>query len=183
MAKDRSNEPWWCDEPDEMNKPQRLGIMRTPASQKTKAIILSTQMVGGYTHYAGGRTQPCRGQLCRSCQEGQPPRWYGWMHIISTKLSSQAVYEITSAAAQEFLEWRKKHGALRGAMLVAERVPKKVNGRLSVRLTQGETPAENLPPEIDLRRYLESLWKVHKRTIDEATHAASGGNNRIYGPT
>lgn len=145
-----------------------LPIRRTPPSGTLAAVITSSDMLGAYTHYFGGRTTPCARPDCRACAEGLPYRWHGYVAAHDLKSGEHILFEITAAGAEPLAEYHTHHGTLRGCELRASRPSKRPNGRVAIITRPYDLKQGRIPREPDLIACLAHLWNLPKSALQEA---------------
>lgn len=142
--------------------PIQYDLFRVPAKGMGRAIVVSHDVVGADTHYWRGRSQPCSGDKCEACEDGQSPRWRGYLAVMSPKSGRVVILEITAAAAGAIEAYFNKHRTLRGAGIVAERVGQKPNGRLRLMLTPPAAEIDQLPKAPQIQRLLARIWGLNQ---------------------
>lgn len=152
--------PIWQDEPPQPHEFGGVRLLRVPPRGWTHGTITSHRLIGTYTHFSSRRTQPCSGPTCSLCAEGQPPRWHGYLSILSSSSARHLVLELTALAAQPVAEYQKRHGSLRGATIKAERAGNRPNSPVHVEVTPADTDLRTLPAEVHIRRYLATIWGI-----------------------
>jgi hypothetical protein len=157
--------PVWTNQIPSDNPYNGIALLRTPASGAIAATILSDNIVGTYTHYAHGRTQPCERPDCPLCSEKVPYRYHAYIAILSERTARQAVLEITAAPAAILLAWRVEYSTLRGAHLVARRSAKRANGKVIMEVSQGHIAPNALPKAIDCTAFMSTMWNLAETRI------------------
>lgn len=137
-----------------------LPLVRTPERGQLRIIITTPEILGTYTHWYGGRTQPCRGDACKPCLEGSPSRWLGYLAGVVADGPRHAIIEVPQLAAQQIARYLEEHGTLRGHMMSLARLSRRPNGRVSASLQRDERPDRVIPPPPDMYRCLATLWQI-----------------------
>lgn len=137
-----------------------LPIRRTPPQTPLIAIVTSDDLIGTYTHYFKGRTQPCETPNCEPCQEGIPFRWHAYLSAWETKTALHFIFETTAAGAEPFTDYRDHHGTLRGCLFQAKRWLQRPNGRLLIQTKPVDLKEIRLPQPPDLIKCLAILWNL-----------------------
>jgi hypothetical protein len=135
-----------------------IRLIRTPASGKLQAVILSDDVIGCPTHYDGTRTLPCSKDKCDACARGLPWRWHGYIGLWIVGTQERVVLELTAAASQRLVEHRKQYKTLRGFDLIACRPRGKPNSRIHVALGAMQRPSSQLPPAPDVQAIMCYIW-------------------------
>lgn len=156
-----------------------LPIKRTPAYTKLKAIVTSTDLLGCYTHYWHGRTQPCEAPNCEPCENGMPYRWHAYLAAMETQNALHFIFEVTATGAEPFITYRDAHGTLRGCLFQAERWRQKANGRILIQTKPADLTEIQLPDAPNMVTCLATLWslpmgnnKTTKRSPEKRTAIA-----------
>jgi hypothetical protein len=155
--------PIWQNEPPEPSDFAGIRIFRVAASATTTGFCTSSRITGCATHYAHRRTQPCEGAGCKICETHGPARWHGWIGLATIKSRYVAVLELTALAAQPLADYLLRHGSLRGALISASRIGNRSNSPVQCRIEPSDTDLRTLPPEIDMQRFLTTLWNPDSR--------------------
>ena len=192
MAKDRNTPSIFSTRPEPRDVSIRYRIVRCGPKAPLRATILSTELVGCYTHYWHGRTLPCCPQSCPACDESQPRRWHGYLAITGKDQLDLEILEITAAASAAFAAYLDRFPTLRGAQLRLQRVGAKANGRLDSTLWPPTESTNSLPTEPDVEAILLAMWEASWATkglkvpadITAAEHKKhSPSTDEINGPT
>jgi hypothetical protein len=158
----------WRDRPPAPTEFAGIRIGRVQKGKDYEAIITSEAMVGHNTHWYKRRTIPCTAPDCAACCEATPARWHGYLSVWSTRTRIHNVLELTALAAASVAEYADRHGSLRGALLRASRIGNRDNSPVSVTITPHDCDLRTVPRQVDLRRFLETLWSA-KTNHDEPT--------------
>ncbi len=140
-------------------------IVRTPANGALCAIVTSPDLLGCYTHYFKGRTVPCEGEGCEACSNGLPYRWHAYQTCVTSKDHLHCLFECTAQAAENFTEYRKAHGTLRGCFFEAKRMHNKPNGRIIIRTKPADLTEFILPDPPDIINCLSILWGFAREDV------------------
>lgn len=160
LRNDDSHEPqvFFSRRPTQQDRPVELPLIRVPPTGISKVLILSNDVTGTNLHYWRGRSEPCHGDGCEACLDGQMPRWRGYVVMMSTRTKQKGLLELTAAAMDPIDEYFAEHGTLRGAELAISRSGGKPNGKLSSTIKFGGLPAGSLPTAPELEGILLRLW-------------------------
>ena len=137
-----------------------LPIRRTPPRKPLVAIVTSQDMLGCYTHYWNGRTQPCEKPACDPCSKGMPYRWHAYFGSWEISTALHFLFEVTAQAAQHFVTYRNAHGTLRGCKFEATRWRANPNGRVLLRSKPHDFATLSIPKPPDLVACLAILWGI-----------------------
>lgn len=160
MAEHEFEESRLSSRPPKAEMAVKIPILRVPARGMAGARILSHDVVGSYTHYAHGRTQPCDGDGCEYCEQGTQRRWRGYLMIVSTKSGAIVSMELTAASMARIDQHFRAHRTLRGSSIRAERKGGRENGELMVFLEAKSDGELDLPKAPSQRKWLEKLWGI-----------------------
>lgn len=145
--------------PEELG-PVGLAIKRAPTLGADVWTILSEQLLGCGTHYYRRRTQPCVGDGCSICADGQPRRWYGWLVGYDVARREKVLVEVPPGVAIALRAYRGQVGNLRGHVIRLSRRNKKENGPVRGEFAAGKFGSELLPPCPDIICLLMRMWQV-----------------------
>lgn len=137
-----------------------MRLLRTPTAGKLHLVVTSDQMLGCWTHYYSGRTNPCTGPGCEPCEHGASSRWHAYLSAYDPPTDEHLLFECTAAAAEVFAAYRAKHGTLRGCEFVAQRVQRRANARVHIICKPANLQVVNLPAEANVQAALCHLWGV-----------------------
>jgi hypothetical protein len=94
---------------------------------------------------------------------------------MGVKTRQQAMFEGTDFTVENWDDYKRLNGTMRGAVLTAARGKKKKNGRVIVTFQQPIEREANLAPEIDIESWLYRLWGIDREQIDlPGVHHAEG---------
>lgn len=136
-----------------------IRLMRVPTAGAILGVITSEEVLGCYTHWDTYRTQPCPGNGCPLCLQGQPKRWQGYISIQDQTTQKQAVIQLTALAAQQLEQERARYGHLRGLLTQFSRAAKRPNGRILVQCRQLPNPPTDLDPPVNIPKYMALIWQ------------------------
>lgn len=174
----------WTSAPPVGTQEMTWPVLRIPSSGAKGLIILSDQMLGTYTHYFGGRSNPCGDHQCKACEDGNQKRWHGYLGVWMPKAAKKGILEITEAAADTLAKMADKRVTLRALSLAAQRQPAKANGKLIIQLTESEWSADGLPPAPDLVRILRRIWGLQpEESVQQMQQAFKRRSNALNGRT
>jgi hypothetical protein len=147
--------------PDEAG-PLGIRIARAPQSGHDDYVILSDKLIGCWTHYFLGRTQPCLEGDCHMCSPKAPRRWYGWLVGLHFARREKVVVEVPPGVALNLRAYREQVGNLRGHVVRLARRNKRPNGPVVGQFTPGKFAADFLPTCPDLIPLLMRMWRITK---------------------
>jgi hypothetical protein len=137
-----------------------IPLVRTPRASTLWGTILSRNLIGTYTHFVHGRTQPCDAPNCPHCAAQVPFRYHGYLCLLSEQTRKPFIFEFTAAPAELILQYHREAGTLRGTRLGACRPRKTPNGRISLDLRPGPLPLNALPEEVDCTMFMSQMWNI-----------------------
>lgn len=152
---------WSVPVPEEAPAP--VPILSPAPGTAVRGIVLSSALVGVWTHWFNGRTTPHllgRGG-CSGCREHLSKRWKGYLAIYWQAGVCVGLAELTPSAARACPELIEATGAdLRGYLIELARPLGKKNGRVSLRLQPPpyRRAPDKLPPAPDVRACLLRIW-------------------------
>lgn len=161
----------WNDQPDRNPSLPSYSILRTPPKGKMSGIIISDAVCGTRLHYWKGRSVPCNAADCDACENGQAPRWKGYLLLKSTQTDKIVIFEFTERGWDPLDEARRKWGTLRGLVLTATRTGGKTNSPLLLMLSDHREDPTGLPAEKDLKTILGRIWE-QRAAYDDTTGTA-----------
>jgi hypothetical protein len=152
--------PEWGDSPAHVSAPAAT-IFKIGGGQAKDFVILSSKVVGVYTHYVGGRTLPCTGKNgdCWIDHRKTSTRWQGWVAVSNLHSVAQWGYLcLTQTAFQrnEYLVGLAEN--LRGLQLKVGRAGGEKNSLLFCSATGRYALMNRLPAEPDVKAFLMRLW-------------------------
>lgn len=160
----------WSNIPPDPRDFANIRLVRVPASGAILGIVTSNDIEGCWTHWDKYRTQPCPGEDCPLCRDGQPRRWQGWLSLVSQVTERQIVVQVSPLAAQTLGEIRTKYGKLRGLLVEFTRAAKRPNARIIVEARQLPKPPAHLPPPVNIQKYMELIWQT-KNDFETTEHS------------
>jgi hypothetical protein len=134
--------------------------VRTPPAKPIQAIVTANDLIGCYTHFFHGRTQPCEKEVCPACHEGVPFRWHAYFTAYNPGSRFHFIFEITAQAAEVFADYRDSFGTLRGCEFTATRLHNRPNGRVIIRTRPFDISKIQLPQPPDITKCLAILWDL-----------------------
>jgi hypothetical protein len=152
--------PTFSREPPARGTNHALTLYRVPAGAGRKGIITASDLLGCWTHWWGGRTQPCEDEDCKACTEGMPRRWHAYISAWTAQPSYHYLLELTRNAIEPLLDYRKEHGTLRGCYYEARRSGPAKNSRLLLSCRPADLAGLKLPPEPHLIHCLAVIWSI-----------------------
>jgi hypothetical protein len=150
----------WKDDPPPPREFGGIRLIRVDQQKGVDAYITCDRLVGRDTHFVNRRTVPCTGIDCPHDLDGVPARWHGYISICSIHLTTHAVLELTSLAAQPIKTYYERHGSLRGAHIKASRKGNKNNSPVACLLEPSDVDLRTLPRSVNLKRFLCVLWNI-----------------------
>lgn len=156
---------WTKDVPDDPRGPA-FPILRTPAHKPLTAVITSEDLVGTYTHFFQGRTQPCEGVNCPAHEAGIPYRWHAYVSAWKRSTGLHFIFECTAQAAQTFTDYRDAFGTLRGCLFTATRMNAKPNARVLIQTKPLDLTTDVIPQPPNLIKCLGILWNLPENGLD-----------------
>lgn len=157
--------PTFSREPPARGTDHALTLYRVPAGTGRKGIITAADLLGCWTHWWGGRTQPCEDEDCKACSEGMPRRWHAYLSAWTSQPSYHYLLELTRNAIDPLLLYRKDHGTLRGCYYEARRSGPAKNSRLLLTCRPADLAGLQLPPEPNLIHCLAVIWSLPAAAI------------------
>lgn len=150
----------FTDRPPSREKPKPLTLVRTPPAGKLIGHITCDTPVAAKTHYYGGRTMPCTGDLCRACEDKRGHRWHVYVTLFTAHDQRHVLHECTDDAGAPIYAWADAGNKLRGTRWVSYRTNSKANGPVQINLFAEATNSLFLPVAIDIKQVLCQIWKV-----------------------
>lgn len=135
-------------------------LLRTPPAGAIAGTILSDNIIGTMTHWAGGRTQPHEKNECILCAQKVPYRFHAYIAFLSDRNGRQAIIELTAGPAETLRAWRTQHVTLRGTHFVARRTVKRANGKVALDLSPGLIAPAQLPAAVNCEAFMSSMWNI-----------------------
>jgi len=142
-----------------------LTLVRVPAGPGRKGIITSTNLVGCYTHWWGGRTQPCEDANCSACKEGMPRRWHAYLAAWTPSPAFHYLLELTRNSIESLMEYHAAQGTLRGCWYEARRAGPARNSRLRLTCRPADLNGLALPQEPNTIACLAIIWSLPSTAI------------------
>lgn len=156
------DQSFFSEAPPEEAGPIGIRITRAPKSGKAVFTILSERLLGCWTHFFLGRTQPCVDDGCTICSPKAPRRWYGWLAGYDVAQRTKALVEVPPGVALGLKAYRLEVGNLRGHAIQLSRKNSKDNGPVVGRFAAGIYASEMLPPCPDVVSLLMRMWRIEK---------------------
>ena len=150
----------WANQPNEPTTETRMPIMRVLPGRPKSGIILSVGLTGAYTHFWRGRTTICTAPECDACDANRLPRWYGYLAVWSPSTKTQALFELTPAAAPDIIAHQEAYGTLRTARLTLQRANAKANSRVQAAIEPTTYATKDLPEPPNVRAILQRIWEL-----------------------
>ncbi len=175
--------PNWSNRPPKDPRGTALPIIRTPAGRPLVAIVTSESLLGCATHWYKGRTVPCSAPSCDACLDGFSWRWHGYVGVFNFETHKHYILELTAQACDPLVAYQDHYGTLRGCLIEATRVPKKFNGRVTIRCKPGDLEKHKLPPAPNLENSLAVLWNLPLPEVEIDSRAPNPDTNRFSDST
>jgi len=135
-------------------------LLRCPPHGLGPCTIVSHDVIGADTHFAMGRTRPCPGPAkCEICEEGQQPRWRGYLFVLG-KQGQLGVIELTPAAMVAIDKHFRRSRTLRGSKIRLARRNGKANGELWAEITPAPATPIQLPKAPSMKKFLATIWQM-----------------------
>lgn len=155
----------WQDHPESNSTTKNYQIMRTPPDRTVYGVSISSNLVGAKLHYWKGRSTPCTGAECDACQNGQRPRWKGYLAIMDPKQKLVKILEFTERCYADLNSFFQQRGTLRGAQVQFSRLNRRPNGPMQVEIAEMLFDQGLLPEEPNLREILDNIWEVRQTKL------------------
>lgn len=181
MPTDRNYRDDWNTLPGKPDDTRAWPIMRVGTKGVSRLVIVSNELIGRFTHYWKGRTQPCLTDVCEACANGQAARWYGWLAVISETSGAKAIVEITYQGYVSVADTITFADTLRGRGMAIRRIPAKPNGKMRVEIRPHKTVPIELPNEPDIRAILERMWQATPKEFADEPPPSAGTRQRSNG--
>lgn len=153
----------WTTSPTDKNAGEQLRIIRAPGAGALRFMILSHQVMGTYTHYLNGRTQPCVGKVCDGCAKAISLRWHGWVIVQNETTGEKYIFEFTEGPAEKLAEWYADHRTIRGLRCKVSRPSGKPNGRVILQRGDQVTNHAELPRCPEIQKVMLKIWGLDER--------------------
>lgn len=141
--------------------PDQTFTLRRLGTQPIEGWITSTNVVGVYVHYWKGRTRPhTKNATCEACENGNVPRWKGYLTLWNARTASHWLQEITPAAYDGIKVGLNAHGELRGHGLTLARTNHKNNAPMKATVWEKTIDLRTLPPGPDIIKILFRIWDI-----------------------
>lgn len=146
--------------PEDAGFEPRIEIVRTPGNKMIKAIVVSTDIVGAMTHWNGHQTRPHTTPWCEHCERGTKVDWHGYVGILDWHTRERSILEFPVGPKQHFDEYIKRHGSLKGAQLLANRVSNQTNSRIRIALSPSKELMMTIPEGPNIVDFLLKMWRM-----------------------
>lgn len=150
----------FTDRPEADALPLGIPVWRAPTKGEGGCIILSKVLIGTWTHFFRGRTQPCLGDACAICADQITRRWHGWVVGWGSKDRSMRIVELPAGPAVTLSDFGKERGGLRGVGIRLSRRNGKPNGPVVIAISGAQIDSALLPPCPDLAPLLLRMWQI-----------------------
>lgn len=151
---------YWDDSDDVPEVRNKWQIIRVPRGGKIVCLALSHHVLGVWTHYYGGRTQPCRRDDCKMCVEQGTRRRHLYLGIWNPETGHKNLLELTAAAGFQLLGMKKNDQSVRGRKLTLTRVNKRINSPIQVEIGEDYSGKYQLPTEPAIAESLRIIWHL-----------------------
>jgi hypothetical protein len=151
----------WAEVPSTADERPMLKIIHAPIDGIADFIILSPHLVGVWTHWIDGRTQPCiKGIGCLCEAEELPTRWKGYLAAMAQGHDRPVLVELTANAARLLpaCELEAPHGGIRGRFLRLSRASRRKTGPIEATLGPSAPEGKLLPPCPNVQAELQRIW-------------------------
>lgn len=152
----------WTDGPPKKELRRMLRIAHAPKDGCLDLVILSDHLVGIWTHWVGGRTQPCScGHGCVCERENVTSRWKGYLACCYVTNGKMCLAELTGEAARciSLQDSPLTGQPLRGLTLRLRRDRQSRGGRVIAGIVSGERfDTAALPACPDVHAELVRIW-------------------------
>lgn len=127
----------------------------------TYAVCVGNSMIGFSTHWYDERQVPHVEPVddCVGCQNGQRPRWYGYINVILLPSRRRRILAITKGAAQHSQSLKEHDGRLRGKTIRLTRMGDGPRAPVKAEVYVSREPVE-LPEDWDTIKALYQIWGV-----------------------
>lgn len=133
--------------------------------QPINAISTASKPTGVLLHYWHGRTIPhFTDTPCEPCQDGNTPRWKGYLTLYEPKTHHHWLQEYTPAAHDGIRSALETFGTLRGHLVRLERLRPSKNAPMRSEVYLSTLPENQLPPEPNIVDLLYKIWQLEPRT-------------------
>jgi hypothetical protein len=141
----------------------RIEIVRLKANQSTDLVVYSEKVHGFWIHWCGERSGPCYDPRseCRSCCDGLPRRWKGYLYCWSTAQSDNVFFELTPLAVKSIYDVVGQGCILRGYRMNIQRGNgNKAWMKVTLKSRFQDVSDKVLPDDISPEKTLLQLWGV-----------------------
>lgn len=138
----------------------RWHITRVKQASQLKAVFLSTDYVGVWTHYNGSRTIPCRQPTCEGCDNGWRREWHLYAPFWDHNNGAIGMLELTARAAEPVRDHVGQGKSLRGWQFRAYRIGAKINAPVEVELFTDVSEKYKLPDPPNIIECLLKTWRL-----------------------
>lgn len=165
-------QPAFSDHPPEHQQTPVIRLRRVGA-QPVTAVCTSVKPVGVQVHYHQGRTIPHYDHdPCGPCEDGNAPRWKGYLTLFDAKSGTHWLQEYTPAAHDGISDALTHFGSLRGHLIRFERIRPTKNAPMRSEVYLSLVPETELPPEPDIIVLLYRIWQLTPETTQAALAAS-----------
>lgn len=151
---------FFSDRPAKEALPLGLPVVRAPQKGQHALTLLSDSVIGCWTHFYRGRTQPCLGDVCTICPQEITRRWHGWVVGYDPIRRSRCIVELTAGPALHLSTYRDERGSLRGCSLILQRKNGKLNGPVQAGIAGPKGDISLLPECPLLPPMLLRMWQI-----------------------
>lgn len=159
MRRDQVN---WLSGPPARDDRRMLRIVRCPKEGFLDLVILSDHLVGVWTHWLDGRTQPCMAPNDCGCQRMHiPHRWKGYLACSLTTDRKVVLAELTGEACRciSLQDSPLTGKPLRGLVLRLQRDRRSRGGRVLAGIrSEARVASDTLPRAPDVHEELMRIW-------------------------
>lgn len=171
----------WSRRPRPADMPNQWRIFRAKKNGFPPCLVLCDDTTGAYVHYWAGRTRLCLKSCCQACENGQAPRWRGYVAVFCGQTRKFGLLELTPACVPTIERYLESYGTLRGAVFTLSRKGRKDNGEIELVAERKADIAGDLPRSPDVIGHLLRIWRItHEPTkyeshLDATTVASRNG--------
>jgi len=151
----------WSSTPPKSQLAEYWDIRRAPAKGDIRGFILSDQVTGLPTHFWGGRTRPCSGELCEACRANNAATWKGYVAVTDDTFTAKWLFELNARVADFLRKKRSELRTLRGSRLMLRRNNGRMNGTIICGFEASCIAASMLPDAPNVEQKLCRIWEVH----------------------
>lgn len=141
-------------------------IVRVSWTEPRLLICYSPAITCAYVHWFGNRSHECRGsaEICERCQQSQPRKWKGYLHVAPNSNARGFFMEITPTF-EDMLAMQVPRGeSLRGVIFKVSKSKGGAKGRFIVDVMERRAIESTMQVERDPMPTLRMLWARNSGT-------------------